>query len=147
MSATGNGQVVPGQLHSFGVPPFDGYPYLVTRIGHSPLRHVLLLPANWPRDRLEDLARRQRDANQLFTCLAVGPGDGLYLDPGGTEWPSDHMTFGTPVTDGLLPAESFPDTAELADRRARLIAFEDASRGDPTSQPPLPGYMSAIMAL
>jgi len=46
MTSTANGRVVPGQLESFGVPPFDGYPYLVTRIGHSALRHVALLPAD-----------------------------------------------------------------------------------------------------
>ena len=27
MTATANGRVVLGQLESFGVPPFDGYPY------------------------------------------------------------------------------------------------------------------------
>ena len=52
--------------------PFDGYPYLVTRIGHTALRHITLLPADWPRARLTELTRRQRDANRLDTCLALG---------------------------------------------------------------------------
>jgi len=29
--------------------PFDGYPYLVARIGRTQLRHITLLPADWPR--------------------------------------------------------------------------------------------------
>jgi hypothetical protein len=129
MTSTANGRVVPGQLDSFGVPPFDGYPYLVTRIGHSPLRHILVLPADWTRERLVDLARRQRDANRLDTCLAVGRRDGLYLAADDTEWQSDHMPYGSPVSDRLRPADSVPETAELADRRARLAAFVDANRG------------------
>ena len=75
MNSTANGRVAPGQLDSFGVPPFDGYPYLVTRIGHSALRHVALLPADWSRERLVDLARRQRDANRLDTCAVLGRHD------------------------------------------------------------------------
>ena len=79
MTSTANGRVVPGQLESFGVPPFDGYPYLVTRIGHSALRHVALLPADWSRERLVDRARRQRDANRLDTCAVLGRHDAVSL--------------------------------------------------------------------
>jgi len=81
MTSTANGRVVPGQLESFGVPPFDGYPYLVTRIGHSALRHLALLPADWSRERLVDLARRQRDANRLDTCVVLGRHDVRGFDP------------------------------------------------------------------
>jgi hypothetical protein len=83
MTSTANGRVASGQLDAcgvpFGVPPFDGYPYLVTRIGHSALRHVALLPADWSRERLVDLARRQRDANQLDACVVLGRRDAIYL--------------------------------------------------------------------
>jgi len=34
------------------LPVFDGYPYLVSRIGHTPLRHIALMPADWPRERI-----------------------------------------------------------------------------------------------
>jgi len=53
---------------------FDGYPYLVTRIGHSALRHLAVLPATWPQERLVGLTRRQALANRLDTCLVLGPG-------------------------------------------------------------------------
>src|SRR3990172_6670868 len=42
--------------------PFDGYPYLVTRIGQTALRHLAVLPADWSRERLLDVARRQATA-------------------------------------------------------------------------------------
>lgn len=129
MSSHANGRVVPGQLDSFGVPPFDGYPYLVTRIGHSPLRHVALLPADWSRERSVDLARRQRDANRLDTCVLLGRRDAIYLYLDGAEGQAEHMPYGLPVTDRLMLADAFPETAELADRLARLAAFEDAYRG------------------
>jgi hypothetical protein len=129
MTSIANGRVVPGQLESFGVPPFDGYPYLVTRIGHSALRHVALLPADWSRERLVDLARRQRHANQLDTCVVLGRRDAVYLYLDGTEGMAEHMPYGLPVTERLTLAESFAETPELADRRARLTAFEETYRG------------------
>jgi len=129
MTSTENGRVVPGQLESFGVPPFDGYPYLVTRIGHSVLRHVALLPGDWSRERLVDLARRQRDANRLDTCVVLGRHDAVYLYLDGAEGPAEHMPYGLPVIDRLMLAEDFPETPELAARRTRLAAFEAAYRG------------------
>lgn len=123
------GRLLPGQLESFGVPQFDGYPYLVTRIGHSALRHIALAPAWWPRDRLVDLARRQRDANRLDTCLALGPHDALYLHADGREDRAEHVPSGMPVIDRLRLAQALPATAELADRRAHLAAFVETHRG------------------
>jgi hypothetical protein len=129
MTSQANGRVMPGQLASFGVPPFDGYPYLVTRIGHSALRHVALLPADWSRERLVDLARRQRDANRLDTCVVLGRHDAVYLYLDGAEGDAAHMPYGLPVTDRLRLAEAFPETPELAERKARLAAFNEAYRG------------------
>jgi hypothetical protein len=129
MTSTANGRVVPGQLESLGVPPFDGYPYLVTRIGHSALRHVALLPADWSRERLVDLARRQRDANRLDTCAVLGQHDAVYLYIDGADGQGEHMPYGLPVIDRLMLAEAFPETPELADRRARLAAFDETYRG------------------
>ena len=57
------------------LPCFDGYPYLVTRIGRSALRHVSLVPADWPRDRIIELARTQANANRLETAACFGPND------------------------------------------------------------------------
>lgn len=129
MTSHATGRVLPGRLESFGVPPFDGYPYLVSRIGHSALRHIAPVPVDWPRDRLVDLARRQRDANRLDTCLVLGRHDGLYFDLHGGERRAGHMPYGLPVTDRLRLGESLPETAELADRRARLAAFDETYRG------------------
>jgi len=129
MTTHANGRVLPGQLESFDGPRFDGHPYLVTRIGHSALRHIALLPADWPRDRLVDLARRQRDANRLDTCLVLGLRDALYLNADGQEGSAEHVPSGMPVIGRLRLAEALPETAELADRRARLAAFDEAYRG------------------
>jgi hypothetical protein len=41
----------------------------------------------------------------------------------------EHLPTGLPVTDRLVLAESFPETAELAGRRARLAAFAETYRG------------------
>jgi hypothetical protein len=46
-------------------PPYDDYPYLVTRIGHCALRHMAVLPTTWSHERLVGLARRQAAANRL----------------------------------------------------------------------------------
>ncbi len=114
--------------------PFDGYPYLVTRIGHTPLRHITLLPTGWRRARLVELARRQRDANRLDTCLALGPAESIYFDLTGMEGDdgdyrtSDVVPLGEPVTDRLAPPERFEDTPRLIARRARLAAYAEAHR-------------------
>jgi len=129
MTSHANGGAMPCQLESFGVPPFDGYPYLVTRIGHSALRHLALLPADWPRERLVDLARRQRDANRLDTCVVLGRGDAVYLYVNGAKSRAEHVPWGLPVTDRLRLAEQLPETAEFTERRARLAAFDKTYRG------------------
>lgn len=64
---------------------FDGFPYLVTRIGRTPLRHIALLPAGLTRERLLDLARRQALANRPDTCLCLGPTDAVYVTGDGVE--------------------------------------------------------------
>ena len=68
--------------------PFTGYPYLVTRIGHTALRNMSVLPADWSRERLLDLVRRQAIANQLETCLCLGPTESVFVSPDGTISPS-----------------------------------------------------------
>ena len=129
MSSTFARRSVRGRTRPRLVPPFDGYPYLVTRIGHSALRHIALVPAVWPRDRLLDLARRQRDANRLDTCLALAPRVAVYCYFDGSEAPADYIPTGLPVTEALQLAESFPETAELAERRVRLTAYANKYRG------------------
>jgi hypothetical protein len=106
--------------------PFTGYPYLVTRIGHTALRNISVLPTDWSRERLLDLVRRQAIANQLETCLCLGPAESVFVEPDGTATPSSLIPTGSPVVDGLALAEPMPDTPELAARRERLEAFANS---------------------
>ena len=108
-----------------GPPPFDGYPYLVTRIGRTPLRHFAVVPAEWPRHRLLDLLRRQADANQLETCLCLGPADAVYVRPPGEPVPATHIPTGIPVLGRLVIAGPLPDSPDLARRHAELVAYAD----------------------
>ncbi len=108
------------------LPCFDGYPYLVTRIGRSALRHVSLVPADWPRDRIIELARTQANANRLETAACFGPLDAEYVSAdGGRTW-AGQTPSGIPVVDRLRLAETFPGTPELTARARRLRAFADA---------------------
>ena len=106
--------------------PFDGYPYVVTRIGHTALRSVAVVPSDWSRERLVDLTRRQAIANQLETCLCLGPAESVFVTPDGTAMGSDLVPVGIPVVDGLALADRIPETAELAARRARLAAYRES---------------------
>ena len=108
---------------------FDGFPYLVTRIGRTPLRHVALLPADWSRAHLLEVARRQALANQLETCLCHGPADAVYVTVHGSWSAGGVLPWGLPVVDGLEVSEPVPPTRELRARRARLKAFARRHKG------------------
>ncbi len=108
--------------------PFDGYPYLVTRIGRTALRHLAVVPADWSRDRLVDLGRRQAGANQLETCLCLGPADAVFVTPDGATRAATFVPTGIAVTDRLVVAGPIPDTAEQATRRAVLRAYIDRQK-------------------
>ena len=110
------------------ITPFDGYPYLITRIGRTALRNVALLPADWRRERLLDLARRQADANRLETCLCLGPADAVYITPGGGAYPDHFIPTGTPEIERLALAEPIPSTEEVLARRAALEAYRERMR-------------------
>ena len=107
--------------------PFGGYPYLVTRIGHSALRHMAILPADWPRERLLDLARRQAQANRLETCLCLAPSDAVFFSLDGEAADSMIIPTGIAVVERLALAELIPRTPEVAARRADLDAYEERS--------------------
>jgi hypothetical protein len=109
--------------------PFDGYPYLVTRIGHSPLRHMAVLPTDWPRERLVDLARRQAEANRLETCLCLGPAEAVFFATDGSAAETAIIPSGVPVVERLALAEPVPQTEEVAVRRRHLEAY--AKRSNP----------------
>ncbi len=105
--------------------PFDGYPYLMIRIGHTALRSVSLLPADWPRHRLENLAARQVAANQLEACLCLAPNAGINIWTDGSGLNTTFIPTGIPLVDQLALPEPIPHTPEIAARQARLLAFAD----------------------
>lgn len=108
---------------------FDGYPYLVTRIGNGPLRHMVVLPADWPRARLLDLAVRQALTNRLETCLCLGPDDAVYVTTDGKADEATFVPFGLPVVDRLVLAERLPERPELAARQMALRRFAALNHG------------------
>ncbi len=108
---------IPGRAH------FLGFPYLVVRIGHTPLRHLSLLPAGWTRERLLDVARRQVAANRLDACLCLGVEEGAYVAPDGREWTGSLAVWGVPLTGRLELPVALAASDDLARRGAALAAF------------------------
>lgn len=107
-------------------PCFDGFPYLVSRIGRCALRHIALVPADWPRERIVDLARAQAEANRLETVACFAPGDAVYVGFDGSRTWAGPTPTGLYVVERLRLAEPIPATEELVARRAWLHAFERA---------------------
>lgn len=112
-----------------GVERFDVFPYLVTRIGRTPLRHIALLPAGLRREQLLDLARKQALANRLDTCLCLGPTDAIYVTADGVESTDAFLPWGLAITGGLQTAAPAEASPELAARQSRLDAFVERHRG------------------
>lgn len=110
------------------VPRFDGYPYLVSRIGQCALRHIALLPADWPSERIVATARAQADANRFETAACFGPDDAVYVAfDNARTWEGPTPT-GIYVVERLRPPEALPETDELVARRAWLGVFDRANR-------------------
>ncbi|MGI8999754.1 MAG: hypothetical protein ACR2GO_08620 [Candidatus Limnocylindria bacterium] len=108
------------------LPCFDGYPYLVTRIGRCALRGIALVPADWPRGRIIELARTQADLNRLETAACFGTNDAEYVSADATRTSAGRAPSGILVVDGLHLAETFSATRELTARAAELKMFADA---------------------
>ncbi len=121
-------------------PRFEGYPYLISRIGQSALRHIALVPADWPRDRIVAIARTQAETNRFETAACFGPEDAVYIAADNSRTWEGPAPTGIYVVERLHLSESLPDTAELTDRRAWLQRFAQAHRtggymvGDGTAQ-------------
>lgn len=109
-----------------GLEPFDGYPYLMIRIGNTAMRSVSLLPAEWPRHRLENLAARQVAANRLEACLCLAPGAGINIWADGSGLDTSFIPTGIPLPDRLATPEPIPQTPEILERQERLLQFADA---------------------
>ncbi len=110
------------------MPVFDGFPYLVVRIAQTGMLDHTVLPADWPRERLIELAQRQSAANQLPVAACFGPVDAVYANRlrGATESPL--LPSGIPIVERLILSESIPDSPEVVARRARLTEFGASSR-------------------
>ena len=109
-------------------PRFEGYPYLVSRIGRSAMRHIALLPQDWPRERIIALARDQAEANRLETIACFGPGDAVYVAIDNARTWQGAAPTGIYVIERLHLSEPVPETDELVARRAWLHAFANADR-------------------
>jgi hypothetical protein len=118
MTPSGVHEDAAGQLRAF-----DGFPYLVTRIGHTPLRHIALLPADWSIDHQTEVVRRQARANRLDTCLCLGPASAVFVGASGNEFAASSLPWGIPVVDALALPEPLASTPELLARQAALEAF------------------------
>jgi len=89
---------------------------------------MAVLPADWPRERLLQLAVRQALKNRLDTCVCFGPADAAYVTAEGETDKASFVPFGHAVIERLVLAEQFPDTSELVDRREALLHFSEASK-------------------
>jgi hypothetical protein len=110
-------------LHA-SLPLFDGVPYLSVRVAGA-MRHLTLLPAGWPADQLDALARRQVAANRLPACLVLSPDRALaYEATGGPGRATAHPPRGgILVTGHLQPPVPLPPSDERQARTLRLAAF------------------------
>ncbi len=105
------------------IPPFDGFPYLVTLVVKS-LYHIVVLPKDTNLDMLLDTARSQVRANKLQSCLALETAKALYVRLDGSEEWSATVPYGALVATGdLKTAREFPETEELVARKERLRDF------------------------
>ena len=118
-----------GPHNAFLTPRFNGYPYLVSRIGRSALRHIALLPADWPRHRIVATARAMAEANRFETVACFGPTDALYVDSDNARTWEGPTPSGTLVIERLRLPEPIQATEELTARRAAFRAFDDANQG------------------
>lgn len=115
------------------VPVFLGVPYLMTKLGSLPFRHITLLPSEHRRDELCELARRQCQANQLETQLHLSLDEIRLFEPSGRE--ADlHGEFpvGPPVWGSLRLSENVPESIEVARRQRQLERYVDSYPRAPT---------------
>ena len=74
--------------------PYEGYPYIVTRIVDA-LHHIIPLPAGLARTQYEKIGQRQIQANKLPTCLVFSNSACIYYAPDGMS----HFSSEIPIPD------------------------------------------------
>jgi hypothetical protein len=106
------------------LPLFDGFPYLSVRVVGA-MRHLTLLPVDWPADQLDALGRRQVAANRLPACLVLSPDRALAYDAAGDVGRATPQPprGGLLVAGHLEPPVPVPASDELQARADRLAAF------------------------
>ena len=111
--------------------PFTGYPSLVARIGHTALRPITILPADWPTARLLAEARATAASTGLEVALVLGPADVAYFShgPDGTliAASASRPPTGVVVPEGLAAPSVVASTPEVLARRAALAAYAAAT--------------------
>lgn len=111
---------------------FTGFPYLLTHVVQG-FHHIILLPAEFGRRDMEELARRQVLANQLMTCLVLGEADCVYYSLDGTGTPSPDIPPHSLCCAGrLFPSFGFAESEELRARRPALKEFIEARQRNAT---------------
>lgn len=102
---------------------FTGFPYILTHVVKG-FHHVILLPADFGRADLEEIALRQVLANRLMTCLVLGETDCVYYGLDGTAMPSrDIPRFSLGCSGRLFPSIGFVEGPEIKARRAVFGEF------------------------
>lgn len=119
----------PAETPPGSIPHFDGYPYIVVRIGRTSLRHIALVPTDWPRERIVELTQAQARANRLDSAACFGPDDAVYVSADDFQLTIGGIPTGLPIFDRLHLAEPIPDSPELAARQADLREYADEYRG------------------
>ena len=118
-------KVTTQQLKALGLPAFESFPYLTTRVVPV-FYHLSLLPGSFEVELLRHIAQRQVAANKLQTCLVFGPDNCIYYEIGGTEFRSDAIPRGGhAVFDKLRLCVEFEEDDELQVRQKLLAAYVD----------------------
>ena len=111
-------------------PPYDGYPYLMTRVVRR-LSHYLLLPDEVDPGTLLDLALEQTRSNRLDCAVVLERGRALIVrsDLGSRE--AERPPYGDfPVIGRLRPAWQMPPTPRLTERLDHLNDWGDRHKGE-----------------
>ena len=116
-------ELLPDTFSTLNLPCFDGYPYLLVRLGPA-FFHLSVLPSDWPIGKLKELACSQAQMNDLPVCLALSRDLAFYMTPEGSEAHEDTPPRGGTLVEGLLKLPDIsPAMTELREREIRLRAF------------------------
>lgn len=117
-------------ISTLNLPAFDGFPYLVVKLGPA-FYHLLLLPGHCSIEDPKTLARCQAQANDLQVCLALNHRRGIYYAPDGGASEVPGIPRGGIVTCCILkPSSAVVGTEELAQREHLLREYVEIHNPD-----------------